>query len=298
MTQRESARRSAGPAWVLPLVAAVITLVLGAVGAACEVPTHADAYATNACSTGQTLCSGVCIGTQTDPNNCGSCGTSCPSTFNCVAGACACADGFTSCDGVCSDLTSDSDHCGACDNPCGVNSVCVTGGAGTQCQPVCPDTWTTCSNVCVDLKNDPLNCDACGEMCSPGDSCVNGACVQGCAAGETLCGTGNAAVCANVLTDRKHCGTTCVQCGTDEICSGGKCTCDEAALDFACGAGGACEAQGPTHCGPLCLDCTGPNSAAYQAKGICSENTLLLQGGNNSTCNYGQTPDAGKAAGH
>ena len=41
------------------------------------------------CSTGQTNCSGVCVDLTTDPDNCGSCGTVCPSTAPaCVGSMC------------------------------------------------------------------------------------------------------------------------------------------------------------------------------------------------------------------
>ena len=43
---------------------------------------------TASCTPGRTLCSGMCIDLTTDPSNCGSCNTLCPSGSTCVAGSC------------------------------------------------------------------------------------------------------------------------------------------------------------------------------------------------------------------
>jgi hypothetical protein len=46
------------------------------------------------CPTGTTLCTGACVNTATDVNNCGACGSVCPActtgTPTCTAGACSC----------------------------------------------------------------------------------------------------------------------------------------------------------------------------------------------------------------
>jgi hypothetical protein len=47
-----------------------------------------DGYCDPACAPGQTLCSGVCRSTLTDPSNCGGCAISCSIGYSCVSGAC------------------------------------------------------------------------------------------------------------------------------------------------------------------------------------------------------------------
>ena len=49
------------------------------------------------CTSSQTLCSGVCVSTQSDPGNCGSCGNRCASGFSCAAGTCASPGVMASC---------------------------------------------------------------------------------------------------------------------------------------------------------------------------------------------------------
>ena len=40
------------------------------------------------CPTGERLCSGVCVNTLTDHNNCGGCGNACATGSQCVNGSC------------------------------------------------------------------------------------------------------------------------------------------------------------------------------------------------------------------
>jgi hypothetical protein len=40
------------------------------------------------CQTGQTICGNTCVSTQTDPNNCGTCGNKCPQFYTCYQGQC------------------------------------------------------------------------------------------------------------------------------------------------------------------------------------------------------------------
>src|SRR5206468_10163950 len=59
------------------------------------------------CLCGQTSCNGACTSTQTDPDNCGTCGHAC-STGRCENGACVpCPAGMTVCSGVCVYLPED-----------------------------------------------------------------------------------------------------------------------------------------------------------------------------------------------
>src|SRR5687767_998891 len=53
--------------------------------------------------TGEMICNNTCINTNTDNNNCGSCGNACTGG-TCQSGIC-CPTGQTNCGGTCVDLT-------------------------------------------------------------------------------------------------------------------------------------------------------------------------------------------------
>src|SRR5450432_2165953 len=70
------------------------------------------------------LCNGVCADVTTDPNNCGGCGTVCPSAQVCAptdagSGICQATCGTAvECSGSCVTLSTDPSNCGACGNVC------------------------------------------------------------------------------------------------------------------------------------------------------------------------------------
>jgi uncharacterized protein YjdB len=78
------------------------------------------------CNAGFTACGAACVNEQSDPNNCGACGSVCTTTdpnaagASCTAGTCAvaCSAGFTLCNGVCVNESADANNCGACGNVC------------------------------------------------------------------------------------------------------------------------------------------------------------------------------------
>src|SRR5690606_12163229 len=83
------------------------------------------------CRTGFDECSGSCVDTQTDVNNCGSCGTKCDAgdgAPTCEAGKCtvACETGLSACGSECVDFEKDEENCGACGNSC-VLGPCLDG---------------------------------------------------------------------------------------------------------------------------------------------------------------------------
>ena len=96
------------------------------------------------CSNQTVRCGDTCVATQTDPKNCGSCGSACIQGNVCVAGSCVCPAGAISCGGTCTFLSGDPNNCGACGNVCGPGNICsgascfaCTGGDGgvpAQCQ--------------------------------------------------------------------------------------------------------------------------------------------------------------------
>jgi alpha-tubulin suppressor-like RCC1 family protein len=97
----------------------------------------------------ESCCSGACVDTSSDPNNCGTCGNVCTTSDPNATGA--------SCDG------------------------------GGQCQPNCNAPFVACGTVCVNEQTDPNNCGGCGQVCS--GSCVAGTCyaATAIAAGSATC---------------------------------------------------------------------------------------------------------------
>lgn len=77
-------------------------------------------------------CSGVCVDTTIDRNNCGACGRVCPATQVCTAGACVnCGTGLSVCGSACVNLQTDSSNCGTCGTVCPTGRACVAGVCST-----------------------------------------------------------------------------------------------------------------------------------------------------------------------
>lgn len=79
------------------------------------------------CPNGGKLCSGVCVDTSTDPNNCGACGEGCYGGTSCQGGTCVCPSGLSLCKGSCTDLQTDPFNCSGCDVACAVGQTCDAG---------------------------------------------------------------------------------------------------------------------------------------------------------------------------
>jgi hypothetical protein len=223
----------------------------------------------------------TCINPKTDPNNCGACGTSCPTTASCQGGACVCPGTQIICGGVCVEPSSDVTNCGGCGHGC---AAPFTSCAGGQC--VCPIASGTgqcacgCSSPCSEcvapLLGDGAGCSAAGTimpgtpgnyypMCKNGLSCISGTCQPamldsgspqdaagiseadaGPGLGQPCNANGPGPVCAASLACL---GGTCV----DAAGSGGI----DAGADAGPGLGQICNINGP---GPMCapsLTCSG-----------------------------------------
>lgn len=96
----------------------------------------------NPCQSGLSFCPaepgshvGQCVNLQTDPMNCGACGSTCVDRNSCSAGACSACIGLeTLCSGICVSLGT-SQNCGACSDNCG-NGFCITNAdGGAACAP-------------------------------------------------------------------------------------------------------------------------------------------------------------------
>ena len=272
---------------------------------------HATAMAATACGdtnafpmvcSNEINCTGACVNTANDPQNCGGCGAACTANQFCANGMCqSCATGQTLCGTTCVDTQTDAADCGACGTACARGYSCVAGACTALC--AVGETYCTATETCADLTSDPNNCGACGTACggmtpdcSAGvcvamcptnrtlcsGACVNtannpadcGACGTACAAGQT-CGGG---VCAGCTGGQTLCGTTCVDLQTDAddcgrcgnvcvsgTCTAGACTCGTnlTACDGTCVDTGA----DPTNCGGCGTRCT---ANEYCAAGVCT----------------------------
>jgi hypothetical protein len=127
------------------------------------------------CPLGETACGTRCTDTESDPLNCGMCGSACPvvghAATSCESGGCqlACDDGYANCN---------SDWGDGCETPIAqgetVSSGCAVhmGCSGGAIHP----PFMLCGSACIDLANDPENCGACGNACPPGLLCTNRVC--------------------------------------------------------------------------------------------------------------------------
>jgi hypothetical protein len=138
---------------------------------------------TTTCPSGQTLCDGTCVDIQSDPQNCGACGTVCDSG-ECDGGVCGSGktcipDGETCrvpadcCSVLCPHESNAPGVCGCSQ----VGGVCA--GSGDCCQQG-GDTQVECvgganSDRCVVLKG---ACTADSDCLS--QNCVDGQCSSGC----------------------------------------------------------------------------------------------------------------------
>ena len=134
------------------------------------------------CGTGQLACGTppACVSVQSDPRNCGRCGTVCATGQMCSAGACVttCAAPSVVCTtagGVaCVNTQTDATHCGRCNNACPSGQSCRAGVCASTTS--CPAGQTMCGTRCVVTATDPANCGACGTVCTDGRGCSGGTC--------------------------------------------------------------------------------------------------------------------------
>ena len=155
------------------------------------------------CPTGTTLCSGACINLQTDSANCGSCGHTCLSGQECIAGGCKCPD--ISCKGTCVDSQNDPNNCGGCGIACAKGLVC----SSSKC--VCPGTFQIpCNGKCCPegqaCNGDSCSCPVAGQKLCTGDNyCCGG---PGDLSSQECCvGYGGLSYCTDTSDDFEHCGS-------------------------------------------------------------------------------------------
>jgi hypothetical protein len=194
------------------------------------------------CPAGLMACNNTCVNTQTDSNDCGSCGSACTSGQTCSAGVCVAQSSGNQC--------TSAANCPAPSNSC-QQSTCTAGTCGTinsavgtactgssqsgtcdgsgNCVASCPLGQTTCNNTCVNTQTDSNNCGSCGNACalvSNGvNSCNAGACeISTCNPGFANCNGVTADGCeTNIQTDTNNCGACNNACPSGKSCVAGTC---------------------------------------------------------------------------
>ena len=251
-------------------------------------------------SSGAKNCGGVCVNSNSDNQNCGTCGHACGSGSICNgAGVCAATCGvgangiaLVACSGTCTDTTSDSANCGGC----GATFACPSGQRCTptgqpsppgKCALSCAAGLLPCPTAiptgCKDITQDRNNCGACGVACAAGQVCApNGtggyACSTSCQSPLVNCN----GTCVDPLHDPLNCGycagvadpgnatITGKACATGAnataFCSNKVCglSCSPGFADCNGNPADGCEintASDPLHCGACAVRCPAPDNS-------------------------------------
>jgi hypothetical protein len=194
------------------------------------------------CTSGQSCCSNVCIGTLDDIANCGGCGRICAMTRadSCSAGSChcggsgQCASSENCCSGSCKDTQSDNANCGTCGHACGQNERCSSGSCvSTLCNGQPCDHLCCGGTTCADISRDNNNCGQCGRVCNAaiGETCQPqggglGMCVVVCGGSQCQQMQGCCSnTCVDLTFDQNNCGRCGNVCNANtEFCINGCCT--------------------------------------------------------------------------
>ncbi len=188
--------------------------IVSATPAAPEGTSIAVPATTGTCIDGLALCSGYCRDLRTDANNCGICGSACPSGQGCSGGVCKPASDCigsicpvpiaapvmtgtvlsTPLPGVPLITTTAPVISTTSKTPTPTTTAAVTTTLATPAPTatiavavtgikipldrfgMCPKYYSVCGSDCVNLANDSLNCGECGNVCPIGTSCI-GACL-------------------------------------------------------------------------------------------------------------------------
>jgi hypothetical protein len=127
----------------------------GSFSETCCLPGFRCESGTCVCPAPNTNCGTTCTNTQTDPNNCGSCGHSC-NGGSCVGGRCNCssAPGLTLCGNTCVNLQTDPANCGSCGNVCPPGTTCGNAVQSGACTGLVSDSELLPGDVLVFVPTD------------------------------------------------------------------------------------------------------------------------------------------------
>ena len=249
--------------------------VAGTCNPACESPFDVcDAPPENGCT----------INTDTNADNCGSCGSSCAAqnAESCEGGECTgCVAGFGDCTaspGCETNLNTSASFCGGCDTACTDPHGTPACGAGA-CTSSCANGYGDCGGDyrCeTNLNTSASHCGSCPNACTDDHgtvSCEDGDCASDCNTGWLDCSGDYKCETAFSTSNCGACGTTCSDAnGTVRCTSGGACDsdCDTGWLD--CSGNYRCEtAYSTSNCGACGTTCSDPNgTVSCTAAGSCA----------------------------
>jgi hypothetical protein len=217
----------------------------------CGMGTYCADRTCHACGGTGITCGTACVNRNTDPANCGACGTVCQARPNarptCAMASCgvACTPGFGNCDstienGCETDLNTSAAHCGACGRTCPITNGTGACTAGLCTVGSCNPGWGDCdrdpSNGCEAPLNTPANCGGCGRACvlpNATSTCMGGptgtCALISCNAGFSNCDREPSNGCeVNTAYDAANCSTCGNRCTATvpnghPACLGGTC---------------------------------------------------------------------------
>ncbi|MCA9880161.1 MAG: hypothetical protein KC442_20345 [Thermomicrobiales bacterium] len=238
------------------------------------------------CVGGAVRCGTACVDTQTDAQNCGSCGMRCGDGVGCAGGVCqtpgdTCPGAQTRCGGGCVDTKSNKAHCGACGRQCAANETCRQ---GTCSDSPCESNEIDCGGGRCIRAGEFACCNQydCGGYGAINDlECRNDVCV---------CKEAGTGFCNRIAADGGRCHVCCpggvgsAGCRFDTVCHttvGGTgltsyyCDCPTGwqKCNYNPHPTGTCVEHpltDPRKCGPFCTDCVASQPGAICCGGACT----------------------------
>ncbi len=238
------------------------------------------------------------VNTNTDEDNCGSCGFVCGDPAEqCVLGECRCGSVGENCSSAqaccgieCVETQTDSGHCGGCDVECQDGEECITGSCscGGPGGPDCDPADICCGSDCYDPLDSVLHCGQCDNQCDTNELCTFGQCRCGggsldCSAPMSCCGL----ECVDLQTDEFNCGscnTICNLPNSTYLCQSGGCviiSCDAGYTDCNAVTDDGCEiftSGDVDNCGSCSNQCTNDNGTTQCLSGNCAPTCIGLFG--------------------
>lgn len=207
------------------------------------------------CAAGEATCGGHCVDLNTDFNNCGGCGRTCPTGTMCQGGSCVCAGGLTLCGTTCVSTQGDPENCGSCGNRCDPGQYCRAGVCTSECTPIAE----SCNN-----RDDDCN----GII----DNGVSRPCDTACGAGTQTCTNG-------------VWGTCTAPAPTTEVCDGADNDCDTS-TDEGVGTTYYQDADGDMYGNPAVTQvaCGTPPAGYVSNDDDCNDGDRNIRPGNPENC--------------